>query len=509
MKESEKGTPVSGAEMSGFRGANYWARQVGREELPVLRPTVMAIARVFTQTGTSSSAMAEAVSRDPFMSARILRMANSAYYNPGLKKVTAIPRAVVVVGFDAVRQVCHFARFVEEIYSGQRLQAILRHVVGAYKQALLAQWLGETLRDGFPEELFTAALLLDIGLLGLLCVVPSEAVMVFTEKISRCSVLEQALVEKEVFGFEARRLTVRLADEWSLGDLLKRAAQDREDVEVRVQCVRLGATLTAAFEEGRGSAALTTALETAVDRLKIPEATLLRLLHAAEKKALEFSLELPLLEGKLPEPKEPVTLGAPTEPEAVQSDRIQEPELLVLEEVPRAPADPERQLELLDDMITYVVDPSRAHTQGLLDRAAQGLLEGAGLDRVIYFRVTPDERFLEVKSFYGPFDGRLHGLLVPVDSYSNIFAHVLRGPPWLWVHEKSPASVKNLVAPEVLQFFSSREFLVGRVGPAAHPAGVLAGERLSKHWPLDEKAFLAFRRFCDLTSLGFALLRRT
>ncbi|MEJ5348167.1 MAG: HDOD domain-containing protein [Desulfosoma sp.] len=509
MKESEKGTPGSGSEMSGFRGTNYWARQVGREELPVLRPTVMAIARVFTQAGTSSSAMAEAVSKDPFLSARILRMANSAYYNPGLKKVTAIPRAVVVVGFDAVRQVCHSARFIEETYSGARLQAILRRVVGAYKQALLAQWLGETLRDGSPEELFTAGLLLDIGLLGLLCVVPTEAVTAFTEKSSRCPVLEQALVEKEVFGFEARRLSVRLADEWSLGDLVKRAAQDREDVEIRVHCVRLGATLTAAFEEGRDAAALSAALETAVDRLKIPEASVLRLLHAAENKAREFSSELPLLEGKLPEPKGPATPLAHMAPGLAQSNVIQAPEFLVLEELPRAPADAERQLELLDDMITYLVDSSRAHTQGLLDRAAQGLLEGVGLDRVIYFRVTPDERFLEVKSLYGPFDGRLQGLLVPVDSYPNIFAHVLRGPPWLWVHEKSPASVKSLVTPEVLQFFSSREFLVGRVGMPAHPAGVLAGERLAKNWPIDEKAFLAFRRFCDLTTLGFALLRRT
>ncbi len=176
MKESGKPMSPGMGEGTAIRGVNYWVRIAGREELPVLRPTVMTIARIFSQVAASSSAMADAVARDPFMTARLVRMANSAYYNPGLKKVSAVPRAVVVVGFDAVRHLCVSARFVEETYGGERLQEILHRVVLSYKQALVAQWMGETLRDAVPEELYSAGLLLDLGLLSLLCVVPPETV---------------------------------------------------------------------------------------------------------------------------------------------------------------------------------------------------------------------------------------------------------------------------------------------------------------------------------------------
>ncbi|MGQ9669436.1 MAG: HDOD domain-containing protein [Desulfosoma sp.] len=508
MKEADKGTTAGAMEVSGFRGPNYWARQVGRAELPVLRPTVTAIARVLSQTGTSSFTMAEAVARDPFMSARLLRMANSAFYNPGLKRVMSIPRAMVLVGFDAVRQVCLFARFVEETYSDERLEEILRGVLRAYRQALLTQWIGEILRDGSPEELYAAGLLLDIGLLSLLCVVPLEKVAAFRQKRSQCAATEQAVVEKEVFGFETRRLTVRLAEEWALGDLVKRAALDRNEADGRIQTVRVASALTLAFEQGRESETWTAALEAAVDRWKIPETSVLRLLEAAEKKALEFAQELPLREEKLQTATKPSMLGSENDLRATGAKDAEGLEFLLMPKAVWKPADAERQLELVDELLAYLVDMAPGHAQGVLDRAARGLLEGAGLDRVAYFRRTADARFLEVKNLYGPLEARFQGLLVPIDPYPNIFAHVLQGPAWLWVHEKSPPSIKALVTPEVLQFFPAREFFVGRVGWVHQQVGVFAGDRLSGSQPLDERSFLTFRRFCQLATLGFALVRR-
>lgn len=507
MKESGKAANTGIAEGSAFRGVNYWVRIVGREELPVLRPTVMTIARIFSQVGASSSAMADAVARDPFMTARLVRMANSAYYNPGLKKVSAVPRAVVVVGFDAVRHLCVSARFVEETYGGERLQEILRRIILSYKQALVTQWMGETLRDAAPEELYTAGLLLDLGLLSLLCAVPPETLKAFREKTARCPTHDLPLVEREVFGIEARRLTVRLTEEWTLGELVKRAAQEREDPDLRIQCVRMGAALTLAWARGRDAEEKAAALEVASERLKIPEPTLIRLLDTAEKRARDFSMELPL------EPERPPETQQPPGPKGDESTPVEHPgepevgELFLLKDILSNPADAERQLELLDDILAYLVEEKRGHTHGLLERAARGLMEGAALDRVVYLKLTPDGKFLEVKGLYGDVDARFQGLLVAVSAYPNAFAHVLEGPPWLWIHEKSPPSAKALMTPEVLQFFPSREIFVGRVGLPPKAVGVLAGGRLPAQGRLDDKAFQAFRRLCDLTTLGMALLR--
>lgn len=506
MKESGKPTSGVAAEGAAPRGVNYWARIIGREEVPVLRPTVMTIARIFSQVGASSSAMADAVAKDPFMTARLIRMANSAYYNPGLKKVSAVQRAVVVVGFDGVRHLCVSARFVEETYAGDRLEEILRRIALSYKQALMAQWLGETLRDPAPEELYTAGLLLDMGLLGLLGAVPAETVSAFRKKTARSPLRELPLVEREVFGIESRRLTVKLAEEWTLGELVKRAAQEREEPDLRVQCVRMGAALVTASARGPDCEEGAEAIQAASDRLRISEAALMRLLEAAEKRARDFSQELGLGAETPPEARErprhkadeSSPAGAPAEPPV--------PDLCLVGDVLSRPADPVRQWELLDDILAYLVGQKRGHTQGLLERAACGLMEGAGLNRIIFLRLTPDGKFLEVKSLYGAFDLRWQGLLIPVTAYPNAFAQVLQDPPWLWIHENSPASVKALITPEVLQFFPSRELFAGRVGLPPQPLGVLAAGRLPGPPPLNEEAFRTFRRLCALTSLGVALL---
>ncbi len=262
-----------------------------------------------------------------------------------------------------------------------------------------------------------------------------------------------------------------------------------------------------AWALGRDAEEKAAALGAASERLKIAEPAPVRLLEAAEKRAREFSLELPLEPVRRPETQEP---PGPKGDESVPAGHPGERELgelFVLKDVLAKPADAERQLELLDHILAYLVEEKRGHTHGLLERAARGLMEGAGLDRVVYLRLTPDGKFLEVKGLYGDVDARFQGLLIAVSPYPNAFAHVLEGPPWLWIHEKSPPSEKALITPEVLQFFPSREIFVGRVGLSPKILGVLAGGRQSGQDLLDDKAFQAFRRVCDLTALGMALLR--
>ncbi|MBI4833029.1 MAG: HDOD domain-containing protein, partial [Candidatus Lindowbacteria bacterium] len=81
-------------------------------ELPA--PSVITN-RIFKLAGngrSDSSEMAEAISRDQLLTANILRIANSAYFGLS-QKVSTVSRAIVVLGFEAVKSIALSASVIE------------------------------------------------------------------------------------------------------------------------------------------------------------------------------------------------------------------------------------------------------------------------------------------------------------------------------------------------------------------------------------------------------------
>ena len=72
------------------------------KNLPTLPVIVSRILEVADDSGASANELAELVARDMSVSAKVLNLANSAFYGFS-RRITTIPQAVVVLGFDTVR----------------------------------------------------------------------------------------------------------------------------------------------------------------------------------------------------------------------------------------------------------------------------------------------------------------------------------------------------------------------------------------------------------------------
>ena len=75
------------------------------KNLPTLPIIVGRILEVADDTGASANELAEIVSKDMSVSAKVLNLANSAFYGFS-RRITTIPQAVVMLGFDTVRSLC-------------------------------------------------------------------------------------------------------------------------------------------------------------------------------------------------------------------------------------------------------------------------------------------------------------------------------------------------------------------------------------------------------------------
>ena len=128
-------------------------------DVPTLPGVVMHALEVMQDSKSDAETVQEVINRDPAISAKILRVANSAFFGFA-RRVSTIADAVSILGFANVQGliigVGAFDAFRTERL---KLGKFWRHSITT---ATAARWLAQRLRGG-AEEAFTAGILHDIG----------------------------------------------------------------------------------------------------------------------------------------------------------------------------------------------------------------------------------------------------------------------------------------------------------------------------------------------------------
>ena len=134
------------------------------KNLPTLPIIVTRILRVATDSGSSANELAELISRDMSVSAKVLNLANSAFYGFS-SRIATIPQAVVVLGFGTVRSLALGVSVFDTMHQAAGGKSFDReafwiHSIGCGTACkLIARTLGQ--KDiGTP---FVAGLLHDLG----------------------------------------------------------------------------------------------------------------------------------------------------------------------------------------------------------------------------------------------------------------------------------------------------------------------------------------------------------
>lgn len=134
------------------------------DDLPTLPRTVFRITEMINNPRSSARDLAQVITDDQVLTARLLRLVNSSFYGFP-QRITTITRAIVVIGFDAIRHLL-LTTSVFDIFSDRRSdlqnarENLWDHSLGC---AVAAKVIGKHIRHDKIEELFVCALLHDIG----------------------------------------------------------------------------------------------------------------------------------------------------------------------------------------------------------------------------------------------------------------------------------------------------------------------------------------------------------
>jgi len=182
--------------------------------LPTLPTVVSKMIELVDNPKTSAGSLARLISADQSLTAKMLKMANSAYYGFP-REISTVNMAIVVMGFNAVRDM-GLSLSVFDVFKeaqGSRNFDVTRFWEHSIACGVAAKVLGRRYHHRFSGEAFVAGLLHDIGKVVLNQYMHKEFLDIMN-RVQRGQPLDEA--EVEVAGVGHGEIGGWLADKWRL-----------------------------------------------------------------------------------------------------------------------------------------------------------------------------------------------------------------------------------------------------------------------------------------------------
>lgn len=192
------------------------------DELPAIPALVMRALELIDDPRSHVNQLAEIISSDQALAAKILRLANSAYYSFP-RKVSTITDAIVILGFSTLKSLIIAAstyNLLNKEVEGYGLAQgeLWKHSISC---AMAARLLARRIRFKSPETAFVGGLLHDIGKMVLNSYMKEEfqEILEYVEK-NKVPFTE---AEKEIIGFDHAEIGAKVAEKWNFPEELVNA----------------------------------------------------------------------------------------------------------------------------------------------------------------------------------------------------------------------------------------------------------------------------------------------
>ncbi len=192
------------------------------EELPALPNITHKVLKLTSDPKTTIPELSEVITKDQVLTAKVLRMANSAYYGYA-RRIYSINEAVVILGFGTIRSLVLAAsvyNVMDKEFQGYFLPKgdLWKHSMST---ALTARSLARRTGYELPDQAFIAGLLHDIGKTVLNTYMTSAFLSVINKVNEEKIPFMEA--ERQILGFDHAVVGARVAEKWNLPEILVEA----------------------------------------------------------------------------------------------------------------------------------------------------------------------------------------------------------------------------------------------------------------------------------------------
>lgn len=223
MNMTTSGAPVA----IGTKPVPQWAQNI--ESIPTLPTVAGRLIEMALNEKTSANEIGELISKDPGLTARLLKAVNSTSY--GLRsEVSSVSHAISIVGRQALRSLVLGISIFDTMKSrdpnaSHTQESLWRHAVAT---AAAAQLIAETVGKVNSEEAYIAGLMHDIGKVALDMLRPGE----FRQAVhltENASIDQDREFEQKSCGIDHTAIGGLIAEKWALPSGLRGAVLYHHD----------------------------------------------------------------------------------------------------------------------------------------------------------------------------------------------------------------------------------------------------------------------------------------
>jgi len=411
-----------------------WVTKISTLEIPIFKGTLNSVASLTSKYNTSANELSRVILRDATLTARILRISNSYFYNPRGTRINTISSAVMFIGFNNVRDIAMSLAVIDALIQKNSKEYIIALMARSFHAAVQARDLAETFGDPSAEEVFIASLLFHFGEMSFWCIKSKES----TALIESMDVegYRPEISQQEILGFRFKALTAEIAKKWHLGDLLVEALNNKnlEDASARTRHIILSQRLSDVALKGWETKETEAALNDIAKHLdlsfKATKADAIENAKKAVEVAKNFGASLAAMLIPVPGVDEFKSKNQKLKAEQPLCELVEYPE-----------ADPILQLNILRDLSNVL--ERKPDFNNIIGIVLEGLHRGVGMDRVLFAILNKNSQTLDIKYTLGigveTLEKNFH--IKISEEEHTIFSWVIERTESAWVKTKSQIGI--------------------------------------------------------------------
>jgi len=96
-------------------------------DLPIFNTSLNKVRSISSDPDSHAMELAQTIMKDANLSVKLLRIANSPFYNRGMGKIASVSRAVILLGFDSIKNLCMTLKLIESFTDDQPKVALKKN----------------------------------------------------------------------------------------------------------------------------------------------------------------------------------------------------------------------------------------------------------------------------------------------------------------------------------------------------------------------------------------------
>lgn len=185
------------------------------QDLPTISTVALQINEELKKESLTAKSLAALINQDPSLTAKLLKLSNSAYYGL-VRQVTTMEKAVTVLGLNAVQGMAMTVSVYKVFEAGAAefdFQGLWLHSLGC---GVAAKNLMVAASPQLAEQAFVCGVIHDVGKIAIADKLPEELAAMMA--LIKDKEMSQADAESDVLGFGHQKIGGRMASTWNFPD---------------------------------------------------------------------------------------------------------------------------------------------------------------------------------------------------------------------------------------------------------------------------------------------------